>query len=462
MRRAPAGLRRAQLPALLAVAALVRGAFLAGFVPPFHGPDEPAHMDYVQRIAEHGRLPELRIHCQAYSLEARALWDAAVKPIVFKPDRKLPDLGHPAPDPLDPRSRATTGCGPAATYPPLYYASAVPAYLARADAPFLERLFAVRLVSVAWGAAAVWALYLAGAWWFRSRRAGLLVGILGVVQPMLGFLSSVVNSDAALFACAAASFAALAVARRRPSARGPLVALGIATVAGVLSKPTFSIYLPVLGAACVAALGVRARRSWARAAAAIAPAALTAALWSWYVRPAALEVIANPAGQLSKSGLDLGLRAYLRRFVFDSELFYAIWNRMYWMTWGWVDTNLDPAWYHLLFASVALAGAGVLLGWRTLRARDRGLVVLGAVATAYAIVVMYLLEFLVMRSNGLSFVQGRYLLPLFPVHAAMLLCGYRALGARLSPLLDPAWAFVLTLVVVDLAALMRVLTRFYA
>ena len=34
-----------------------RGVLLAGLIPPFNGPDEPAHFDYVQRLGEDLRLP---------------------------------------------------------------------------------------------------------------------------------------------------------------------------------------------------------------------------------------------------------------------------------------------------------------------------------------------------------------------------------------------------------------------
>ena len=50
-----------------------RGVLLAGLIPPFNGPDEPAHFDYVQRLGEDLRLPIPKSVCGGYSAENRAL-----------------------------------------------------------------------------------------------------------------------------------------------------------------------------------------------------------------------------------------------------------------------------------------------------------------------------------------------------------------------------------------------------
>ena len=42
---------------LVAAVALARSAVIAAVIPPFHGPDEAAHFDYVQRLVEARAMP---------------------------------------------------------------------------------------------------------------------------------------------------------------------------------------------------------------------------------------------------------------------------------------------------------------------------------------------------------------------------------------------------------------------
>lgn len=74
---------------------LVRGPLLAGLIPPFHGPDEPTHFNYVQRLGEGGTLPVLDIYCTPHSAEAHAL----IRDVLRLPERPQ-SLGglliHPA------------------------------------------------------------------------------------------------------------------------------------------------------------------------------------------------------------------------------------------------------------------------------------------------------------------------------------------------------------------------------
>jgi hypothetical protein len=116
--------------------ALARGVLLAGLIPPMNGPDEPAHYDYVQRLGEGRHLPVNTPDCAWYSAENRALTAALNEPIKFRPQRPMPPLSaFRVPDREDRASRATTGCGPAGHYPPVYYASAAAAYRVERSAP---------------------------------------------------------------------------------------------------------------------------------------------------------------------------------------------------------------------------------------------------------------------------------------------------------------------------------------
>src|SRR5207302_9260467 len=153
-------------------------------------------------------------------------------------------------------------------YPPLYYALGFLSYRARGG-PLLARLFAVRLISVFLGALAAALAFLAALRLLGDLRSAIMAGALFALQPQLAFLSGVVNSDAALFACAAGALWAIGALRNNPGSRAALVGLAIAGVLGVLSKPTFMVHLPALGLLAVAAGGWRRAASWIEAALAL-------------------------------------------------------------------------------------------------------------------------------------------------------------------------------------------------
>ncbi len=442
---------------LVAVAALARGIFLAGFFPPMHGPDEDVHFDYVQALAEHGHLPRASPGCSVFSPEVNLLDRQLLDGVAFHPEEPLPPLASLAlPDGRDFAQRSTTGCGPAATYPPLAYASAVPFYAAARDGPLLVRTLAVRLASALWGVAGALLAVALGFIFTRSAGDALLLGLLTVAQPMVGFLSAVASPDAALFALSTGSFACIAALHRRPGSSRALAALALTATAGVLVKPTFMLFLPVYAAGCAAALGLRRarlRRTVGLTGLAMALPAATALLWSAFIRSAA-------ALQLAPEGSPEGLGHLLRRLLEPDRLTW-IWHRMYWMVWGWADTRLRPGYYQALGLTVCLAAGGLVLGWRTLAREERGLVLFGLAATAYGLAALHGLELLVVRRTGGLFVQGRYLLPLFPVHAGMLVVGLRALARRFGAAVDPGWALAGTLVLVDAASFLRVLVRSY-
>jgi 4-amino-4-deoxy-L-arabinose transferase-like glycosyltransferase len=433
--------------------ALVRGFLLAGLVPPLQGPDEPAHFDNAQRLAEHGRLPEPRRPCDGFSAETRAAERALLDPIKFRPTRPLPPLNSfAAPDPSDPRSRATSGCGPAASYPPLYYVTAAAAYRLAGDGTFFERLFAARLASVAWGALAVAFAFLLGTWWFGRRRDGTMIAVLFLAHPMMAFLSSVVTNDAALFAACTGAFAAIAAAMRFERKQPALFLLAACTTAGALTKPTLLILLPVFGACAVAAFGWRRRSTWLRVAAALAPAAVVSVAWSASAGTPFDGAVPRP----------VDVQKFVATFVLDADRLYAVWWKFFWSSWGWLDANLHPSYYLALAAAVLLSVVGAALSWRTLRPKERGAIAFGAGATAYTMIVLHVMEINVFRLSGSGLIQGRYLLSLFGLQAVALVTGMRGLARAVRTTTDGAWVFAGVLLVTQAAAMTRTLTRYFS
>ena len=437
---------------LVAAVALARGLLVAWVIPPFHGVDEPAHFDYAQRLLEARALPEPTAGCDELSPEVKAAVVALVEPINFRPERPFPDAtGLRMPDPRLASSRATHGCTAVAFYPPLYYASAAAAMAPVRTAPLFTRLLAARSSSVLWGALAAVAACFGGIWLFGTVVAGVQLGLLVALQPMLSFLFSVVNSDAALFAGCSISLAGMAAVHTgQRRARGLLAVAGGALIAA-LSKPTLLPMLPCLFVLALAALGFRSRWNALRAAIALTPAAATGLAWSIAAAGAGLGV---PAG----TPRPIGLRDFLADFVFDRQRLAFLWHRTYWMAWGWADTWLGLHHYVLIGAVLAAAAACALVGWRNLQPSGRGLLAAGALGTALSVGCLYALDFLFVRRTGGGLLQGRYLLGLFPLHAAMLLTAFRA-GA---PRVDPGWSLVAFLVALDGASVLRALVRYHA
>jgi len=439
--------------AFVAGIALVRGVLLAGLIPPMNGADEPAHFDYVQRIGEDLRLPITQPGCIGYSAENRAVTSTLNEPIKFRPSRPMPPLGaFVPPDPANLASRATLGCGAALTYPPVYYVSAAVAYRIVRDAPFLQRFFAARLVSVGWGVLTACFAFLLGVAWFGRPRDGALLGTIVSAQPMIAHLAASVNNDAAVTACAAGAFAAVAMLLNDRTNRRAFLLLLVTTVVGGFSKPLFGFILPMLGLGIALALGPRRLGSWLRSAALLAPSALAIAGWSIHTR------------FISRLPLITDRRPYLEvaKFTLDPRRLYVIWHKTFWMCWGWLDTWLDEGYYSALALVMVLAAAGFVLAWRRVDLRDRWLFWFATGGSLAIIASLHAVELMLVRRIGQVLVQGRYLLPFFPVQALALVTGLRSLSRRLGSWMDGGWAFAGMLLVVDAASIARALVRYYA
>jgi 4-amino-4-deoxy-L-arabinose transferase-like glycosyltransferase len=305
---------------------------------------------------------------------------------------------------------------------------------------------------VGWGIVIACFAFLLGAHWSGRVRDGVLLGIIVPAQPMIAHLSAVVNNDAAMVACAAGAFAALAMLARDGPDRRAFVLFAGSTLAGALSKPVFAFVLPVLGIGLVLALGPRRLGSWLRAAAALAPSALALLVWSLYSRVGD-KLPPAPGGE--------PYFAILSRTL-TPERFYVIWHKTFWMCWGWLDTWIGDDYYSALALAVVLAALGLVLGWRRLDPRQRAMLWLAAGGTVFMLAAMQGLELMVVRRTGNPLIQGRYLLPLFPLQAVALVTGLRELSRQVRAWTDGAWSFAALLLVIDGAAVARALVRYYA
>ena len=437
--------------ALLVAFALLRGLVVAAVIPPLQGVDEPAHFDYAQRLAESRALPLLGRDRLEFSPEVREAARQLLGGIAFHPERKPPLLTTVAlPDPRLPASRFTDGQGPAATYPPLYYAAAALSYRVIPESPLFARIRAARLVSIVLGALAALLVLFGAHRLLGDWRAALAVAAIYSLQAQLAFLFAVVNNDAALFAATAGALFSIAALYRSPSSRGALAGLALAALAGALSKPTLLLHLPALGLLALVALGYLRPLSWLRAALALAPAAICGLAWTlWRGTPL------SPA-----TPRHISLANYLGDYVLASRHVRFVWHDLYWMGWGWHDVWLWRPWYWLLAILLLAALLSAVFSWRHLSPLERGILSAGAMASALSLFALHATELAMLRRGGGSLLQGRYLLPLFPVHAAMLVVALRGAGRVFKLRLQAEWAGPVVLGAVLVASVARALARY--
>ena len=433
---------------LLLVAVAVLGASWALLVPPGQAPDEPSHIGYAQVLAEDFRLPDekpgLTFSREQELAQAYANVDQTAQVLLTKPewselayrewqarDAKLPagsrgDGGHYGP---------ARGPNPARANPPLYYLwEAIPYRVVGGD--FFDRLYAMRLWSVVLllvSTAATWLLIgeLAGPRRDLQLAGAALVGL----QPMAAFVSASVNPDASLIACFALTFWLGARVLRRGLTLRDGVALGAVAALAILTKGTGYALAP----AVAIALGVGAwrLRPWGRSSVVTAGAAglaLAIPVGFWLVlarvldRAAVNQVPGTGGGSSVPGSPHIGLVNYLWQFYLPKLPFqsnvpaiprlpvYDIWLKGGWAAFGWLEVRFpNPVYVVLAAVTVGLLVGGVVVLLRRRRRDDLPLIAFFGVASLALLAGLHWIEYRTIRTEGVIFNQGRYLLPLLPL-----------------------------------------------
>jgi len=484
LRRAPRG---AVACALVAVA---NAAAWSLIMPAFQVPDEQAHYAYAEYLAQHGQVPAPAFRDVASSSQQLALTDLDFEATRFHASNK-PPWSQEQQDRLerDLAFDAGRGDGNGGAYtfggePALFYALQTIPYRIAAGGTVLDRLQLMRLLDVLLAGATVGFVYLflrealpASPWTWG-------VGALAVAfQPMFASISGGMNSDALLFATAAALFWLLARAFRRGLTRRLALAIGAAMAVGVLTKFNFAGLVPgvALGLAAVALRGADPRATRLRAlrlpalalgicaGAALAQIALNVA-WG---RPA---TGASGSAFFSLTGVHLSLGrglSYLAQFYvvglpglthyLGSVPLADTWVLGFVGTFGWVDTFFRPLVAHLalvpLGAVAAGAAAALVRGRERVRARRPELLVYGVMAAIFMTFVAFA-SFLVYTRFESSIAQVRYLFPLLALYAGALVLATRAAGRRWMPV--AGCAIVVLAIAHDVFSQLLVIARYYA
>jgi Predicted membrane protein (DUF2142) len=424
--------------------------------PPLLIPDEIGHVAYAQQIGETGRPPApgsaVGYPADVETLAAQSLsgtyrtnlWR---RRLFTRVEERRVERAVRGPFPPGARRGDARDVDPE---PPLYYAlEAIPYRLAH-GATLPQRIAAMRLLSALMAAATV-------AFVFLFLRACLpacpwawSVGALGAAfLPMVGFISGGVNPDALLFAVCAALFYCLARAFRSGLTTRLALWTGAVFGIGLIAKINFYGLAP--GAAVAIVLAARhtegrwSARVLGRSALALgvglAPYALVslleAAAWdrSFLIVHRAAAEHEDHGGLLEQLGFLW--QVYLPRLpgqtpAFDGYLGWRVWFWSFMGNFSWLSIPF-PSWAYGVALAV-LSAIGVLAARALVSARG----VLrrrGAELAGYALMTAGLLALIAMvalRGFAPSIdaaAQGRYLLPLLALFAALLALGARGAGA---------------------------------
>jgi hypothetical protein len=207
---------------------LVRGVLYVVLLPPWQHYDEPTHFEYVQLIAQRGRLPNRG----DYDLEMRREIAASMRAANFWPDSGGPTLDNGSSEPPNIGFSELE-------HPPLYYALlALPQKLILRQTVETQ-LYLARLTSLLLYLAVVLSGYGVVAEALPHRRyLSLVVATFMALLPPLTDLMSAVNNDAA--AAAAVSlllWACLRLIRRGPTP-GRVAIVLLLVAASFLAKRT--------------------------------------------------------------------------------------------------------------------------------------------------------------------------------------------------------------------------------
>jgi 4-amino-4-deoxy-L-arabinose transferase-like glycosyltransferase len=461
-------LRRAlrRVPAACAACAAIgvaHAALWAVVTPPLQVPDEPAHVGYAQYLAETGKLPsggdsysaeqQVAIQGIPFNIEAKPSWFPSDRRRLFR-SLDTPGLGRSSP------GEASV----AANYPPLYYALEAIPYRIAYGANLLDRIFFMRLLSALIAGLTVAFTFLFLRELLPGSRWAWTVGALAVAfQPLFGFLGGGVTPDNLLFAASAALIWLLARAFRVGLTPRLGAAIGLAALAGVLTKQTMFGLLP--GAALGVLLMVwrvpaeRRREALLGMVSAGLVLAIPFALWlvvryGVYRGDASVTAGYTSAEVATHTSLK-GQVSYLWQVFFpplsgmNDQLPYNVLWKVYVQgfigRFGWFLFEFQQWVYWLglgvLLSILGLAAVALARGRAALRSRWPEALTYAAIA-AGLFVFVEVAAYRFHTNNGQYFEQARYLLPLLPFYAALVALAARAAGRRWGP---AAGAFMVVL-----------------
>jgi hypothetical protein len=443
----------------MAVAVANAGAWML-ITPTFQGPDEPEHIGYAEYVGETGKVPRnlgddyiaapdasLVNYRLPWSVEGRPSWSALN-------DRLLHEqLAGPVP------RLSEAGAAYIASNPPLYYYLTAVPYRLASGGDFLDRVYAMRLLSVLLAGLTTGFVFL----FLRELMPGTpwawTIGALAVAfQPLFGFMGGTVNPENLLWTASAAMFWLLARSFRRGLTLRRGVAIAAVLAIGLFAKTSMAGVVP--GVALALALLVLRSRERPRPlrikAAALAIVVVPPIAWLLIQQLVFGRSFANTTEQYAgishrnesiTAAVDYLWQFYLPPLPFMHHGWF--WGGRYphyplWQTYfqgfvgrfGWFAFGF-PTWVSQVALAVALP---VILLAGSLLVRARGIVrrrwpelVSYAAIVAGVLLLVGLVGYRVRAGGDSNFEQTRYLFALLPLYGALVAVAARAAGRRWGP-----------------------------
>lgn len=432
----------------LLVLFLVKQLLLLAIIGPFTGHDEVDHYAYIARLAQGdglGVVGEVLLPANLRPYYAGCVAPGA-QAVVGKPCYVA-----------DPPFNAEV------IQPPLYHILLAPLYLI-VPGGILTRLYALRFVSILLGAAVVWLAYLTARLLFPGDaliRAG--VPIFVAFQPQFSFEAAIVNHDILLIFLFSLDVYLLLRAVRDGVTRRRAVGLGLLTAAGLWTKVSFGLVLPVIAVGVLLAWR-DARRpvrdllgnlGWS----VVLPLAL---ILPWFAR--SYHLYGDPTGTARLSGIYAGTASTYWGMI-SSPGFWSGRLEDFWGNYGWRLIPFDAHDFLVIDLVWAVAGLGLaalvvrglivhFAGGQPLfdRFQRRGLALLALSVAALIYGMLYV--------GTVQFTQSRFAFPAMIGFATLTVVGVdRWLPARARAALIPV--LVAAFLLLNVYVALRYILPFY-
>jgi hypothetical protein len=434
----PRGRRRRLSLCLLIAFVFLKGLVWSVTVPSFWGSDEDYHFLYIESLTTQGQLPspDRPLYPPEYGAVAEiTLYDSfgsgPRRKFAGDPKRSVRELAKLPDSARDPTLR---GRGVGVVHPPGYHLPGAAVNAALGEASVLTRVTVVRFLSAAFAALAVLFAWVLAAQVLTRFRHQMLAAFLVAVQPILSYLSGIVNHDTALVAFSTAALAMMLFIVRTPPRARQGAWLAAALVPALLVKGSALALLPLAGLALLLQ-GLVHRARWREVARSGALAALLVVLLAgwWYVRSkivygsltGATTAYTDAGGGGGEGLFTIEILSWAREWI-------ALTYRTYWWHYIFFEAPGTKTWWFYL--PMGVGGLGVvglvLAAWgerRRLLSEESPLLrqIVLCVAAAIAIMLPFIGVDLLRRSGGEGFFAngGRYLMPAYPAVATLFVVG---------------------------------------
>ncbi len=434
------------LPVLLSILTIALGLVYLAVIPPWGGPDEPRHFEYVQLLHLKGRLVNWGDVTPAVMEEIIRSMDSVN---YWKWGVSLWRRARPGELPRDFTEIYGEGAHQLHQPPLAYLVYLVPYELVRNASP-IAKLYAMRLVSILLNVVVVLAAYATGRELFRDDPTmAVALPVFVMLLPQHLFLHSTVMNDHLVEAALAWIIALIARTFRLGLSMPRVLAMFVLLAIGLAAKRNALYAVPILGFAFVVYMiarwwgsGMSTTQKSIRLAGTVivlsvgAVGAVTAWTWLTVNRPDLHDYIVRlflflPTEQFPFRLDDRIIRpaAFSLYASYIKYVFLSTWGHFGWMN---ITLGVQAYWGFAVLCLVAFGGLGLyaLRDFPKLQAWQRGTLVVFAASVLVALLMIIALEVRYWDLGWGGDPQGRYLFPVLIPLATLFLLGLRALLPR--------------------------------